>query len=563
MNHPTRREFCAALGAGALSSSRAVAAVRPNVILVMTDDQGYGDLACHGNTVIQTPNLDRLHSQSVRFTNFHVDPLCSPTRSALMTGRYSCRTGVWSTVLGRSILRRDEVTMGDVFTGNGYRTAMFGKWHLGDNYPYRPEDRGFQETVHHGGGGIGQAPDYWGNSYFNDTYVHNGKLQKYQGYCTDVFFDNLLRFTEENRSRPFFVYVPTNAAHSPFNVAQKYSKPYEAKGMPEQLAKFYGMISNIDENMGRLMDHLKKNDLEQNTLLIWMTDNGTSGSGFNAGMRQRKGSPYEGGHRVPCFVRWPAGGIQGGRDVDRLAAHIDLLPSLIDLAGLSPREGPAFDGISVAPLLTEKGSTQDRTLFVQTQQRDDPEKWKRSAVLTERWRLIEGRELYDLPADASQSNDVSAQNAPTVAKLREEYERWWSSVSARFGEYSEILLGAPQAPVAELCCMDWHGPALPPWNQPMIQQKPPANGFWAVNVERPGRYEFILRQQPEVANHPVEAETARLQIGDVDETRDVKAGAIEVPFEVTLKAGSARLQTWLHEKGSARGAYYVTVRRLA
>jgi arylsulfatase A-like enzyme len=288
----------------------------PNVVLVLTDDQGYGDLACLGNPILRTRNLDALYGQSVRLTDFHVSPTCSPTRAALMTGRYNNRTGVWHTVMGRSLLRRDEVTMADLFAAAGYRTGIFGKWHLGDNYPFRPQDRGFQEVLCHGGGGIGQTPDFWGNDYFDDTYWHNGVLEKSTGYCTDVWFDAALRFIESNRHRPFFAYVATNAPHSPYRVAEKYSRLYAGQTVPN--AGFYGMITNIDENVGRLMRTLQRLGLEENTILIFMTDNGTAagmqgGKGFNAGMRGTKGSEYDGGHRVPCFLHWPAGDLGEAR----------------------------------------------------------------------------------------------------------------------------------------------------------------------------------------------------------------------------------------------------------
>ena len=249
---------------------------QPNVVLIMTDDQGYGDIGAHGNTMIRTPNLDHLHSQSIRFTNFHVDPTCSPTRSALMTGRYSTRTGVWHTIMGRSLMFSDEVTMAQVFESAGYRTGIFGKWHLGDNHPMRPQDRGFQESVVIGGGGITQTPDFWGNDYFDDTYSHNGVPEKYSGYCTDVFFENALRFIEKNRTTPFFAYVPTNVPHGPFNIADTYSRPYRDKGVPADMTNFYGMIENADENIGRLLAKLKEWGLDENTLVIFMTDNGTA-----------------------------------------------------------------------------------------------------------------------------------------------------------------------------------------------------------------------------------------------------------------------------------------------
>ena len=226
----TRRNFLKAIGFSAASlavpgctadtilSSPETSRRKPNVILVITDDQGYGDLACHGNPIIKTPNLDLLHSQSTRLTNFHVSPTCAPTRAALMTGRYCNRTGVWHTIMGRSLLRKDETKMVDSFSDNGYQTAIFGKWHLGDNYPFRPADRGFGEALVHGGGGVGQAPDYWDNDYFDDTYFHNGKPKKFKGYCTDIWFDAAINFIEKNKEKPFFCYLSTNAPHSPYNV---------------------------------------------------------------------------------------------------------------------------------------------------------------------------------------------------------------------------------------------------------------------------------------------------------------------------------------------------------
>jgi len=573
----TRRRFCASLGYAPLAASSASAPLLgaakrpPNVVLVLTDDQGYGDLGCHGNTMIRTPNLDRLHSESVRFTNFHSDPLCAPTRAALMTGRYSCRAGVWATIRGRSLLRRDELTMANVFAANGYRTAVTGKWHLGDNYPFRPQDRGFQEALVHGGGGVTQTPDYWGNSYFNDTYFHNGKPEKFQGYCTDVWFQKALEFVEANRNRPFFLYLPTNAPHSPYNVDEKYKQPYLERGVPASMAAFYGMIANIDENVGRFRQRLKELGLEDNTIFIFMTDNGTAAGaggprneagawkGFNAGMRAQKASPYEGGHRVPLFMYWPGGGLKGGRDIPRLAAHFDLLPTLIELAGLKRPDGQPFDGTSVAPLLAGKGSFPERTLVVQTQQRETPEPWARSAVMTGQWRLVEGKELFDMQTDPGQTADVAAQHPEVVKRLRAAYEQWWGSVSRRFDEYCHIVLGSDRENPARLTCHDWHGEEVP-WNQGMIRKAPEANGFWAVEIERDGRYEFTLRQQPAEANFPIQAKTARLQIGGVDESLPVPGGAAGVTFQVRLKAGKTRLETWLSDGQKSRGAFFVDVR---
>jgi arylsulfatase A-like enzyme len=550
---------------------------RPNVILVITDDQGYGDLGCHGNPVIQTPNLDRLHSESIRLTDFHVDPTCSPTRSALMTGHYSTRTGVWHTIMGRSLLGKHEVTVADVFSASGYKTGIFGKWHLGDNYPFRPQDRGFGEVLVHGGGGVGQGPDYWGNDYFDDTYLHNGKWKKFSGYCTDVWFDGAMKFIEANKERPFFCYLTTNAPHGPYNVAEKYKKMYEGnKDVPN--AAFYGMITNIDENMGRLTKKLKALGLEKDTILIFMTDNGTAagfrrGVGFNAGMRGTKGSEYDGGHRVPCFIRWPSGGLEGGRDVDRLTAHIDMLPTLVGLCGLRKPRGVKFDGDSLAPILKEHvRNWPARILLVHSQRIENPEKWRKSAVMMERWRLVNGKELYDIKADPGQKNNIADEHPKVVKKLRKAYEDWWADLSKGFDEYCETIIGSDKENPVRLMSHDWHTPRVP-WHQGAVRSGMQANGFWAVEVEQDGRYEFALRRWPLEVDKPITAAIAkgkainltqaRLKIANVDATKAIASDAHAVTFRVQLTAGKTRLQTWfIDDKGTSRGAYYVYVKRL-
>jgi arylsulfatase A-like enzyme len=581
----TRREFLKTVGIIAASAGTfsvlpsceglgrgAAKAKRPNVVLVMTDDQGYGDLGCHGNNIIVTPNLDELYAQSIRLTDFHVDPTCSPTRSALLTGHYSSRTGVWHTIMGRSLLDRDEITMADVFSANGYHTGIFGKWHLGDNYPYRPQDRGFDEVLTHGGGGVGQGPDYWGNDYFDDKYFHDGKAKKFEGYCTDVWFDGALKFIEANKDRPFFCYMPTNAPHGPYNVADKYSRPYRDKGVKPNQANFYGMITNIDENMGRLMRSLKELRLEQNTILIFMTDNGTSGS-YTVGMRGKKGSEYEGGHRVPFFIRWPAGELKGPCDVERLSAHIDVLPTLMDLCDLEKPAGVKFDGTSLTPLLkSDARDWHDRTLLVHSQRIEHPEKWRKSAVMTQRWRLINGKELYDIQADPSQKNDIAGTNPDIVEKLRRSYEKWWIDLSPAFDKYCCIVIGSNKQNPTRLMSHDWHGPRVP-WSQGAVRNGMPANGFWAVEIERDGRYEFELRRWPREVDAPINAAIAggkaiaatkaRLKIADEDLTGPIPLNAHCVRFRVELKTGKTRLQTWFtNENGTSRGAYYVYAKRL-
>ena len=554
--------LAATLAACLASSARAAAPARPpNVLLIVTDDQGYGDLGCHGNRVLRTPHLDRLYAQSIRLTNFHVDPTCSPTRAALLTGRYSARTGVWHTIMGRSLLRRDEVTMADLFAVAGYRTGIFGKWHLGDNYPYRPQDRGFQETLIHGGGAIGNTPDYWGNTYLSPTLCHNGRWEKQSGYCTDVFFAAAMRFIAARRSEPFFVYLPTNVPHAPLQVPDKYSQPYLKDGLQRQLALFYGMIGNFDENLGRLLAQLDELRLSENTIVIFMSDNGSAGGGYNVQMRGAKGSAYDGGHRVPCFIRWPAR-LKGGFDVPQITAHVDLLPTLLELCAIRPPRNVLFDGRGLTPLLVKVEDWAPRTLFVQSQRIETPQPWTNSAVMTDRFRLVDGRELFEMQSDPGQRVNVAGAQRATVDKLRFAYEEWYKDVSKRFGEYCPIGVGSPKEDPTQLTAHDWHGPN-PPWDQTMVAARVQANGFWAIEVERAGRYRVTLRERPAAAGFALPAGTARLKIGDKVETQPIAAGATAVAFEVELRPGATQLQTWLNEaSGATRGAYYVEVRRL-
>jgi len=565
--------------------------LHPNVIIVITDDQGYGDLGCHGNAVIKTPHLDRLHAESTRLTNFHVSPTCAPTRAALMTGRYANATGVWHTIMGRSILRRDEATIGRVFADAGYSTAMFGKWHLGDNFPSRPEDMGFQHVVRHGGGGVGQLPDVWGNDYFDDTYWVNGERKKFEGYCTDVWFSEALDFIDAQRGKaePFLAYVSTNAPHGPYLVAEKYEKPYSGNAEVPNAA-FYGMITNLDENVGRMLGKLDEWSLAENTILIFMTDNGTAAGysvprtggvtakGFNAGMRGTKGSEYEGGHRVPFFVRWPAGGVTAGRDIPTLTAHIDVLPTLMEYCGIKsrPEGAPLMHGRSLVPLISaDAQSWGARTLVTDSQRIEIPEKWRKSAVMTDRWRLIRGEELYDISADPAQQDDISKENPEVVETLRGEYEKWWESVSIHFDSTCDIVVGDPRDQPSCLTSHDWHGPRVP-WNQNMVKAGFVGTGSWAIDVTEAGKYEIVVTRWPIELGAPINgkvdggqaivATKVRLLAGTGELSKEVPEGATKIRFEVDLPAGSQRLQAWLvddtKDEPVERGAYFVYIKRL-
>ena len=586
---------------------------RPNVVLVITDDQGYGDLGCTGHPWLHTPNIDAFHDEAVRLTDFHVSPLCTPTRGALMTGRRPVRNGAWATCWGRSILRKSETTMADVFGSSGYRTAMFGKWHLGDNYPYRPQDRGFRHVVAHKGGGVGQTPDFWGNNYFDDTYFHNGEPVEHAGYCTDVWFDEAIRFIEhcaagqsagtsaghvvENGDAPFFVYLATNAPHTPYLVSEEYARPYrDNPDVPEPA--FCGMIANIDENFGRLRRTLARLGLEENTILVFMTDNGSSGGseldeaqyvarGYNAGMRGKKGSYYDGGHRVPFLVRWPGGGLKGGRDVDDMTLHVDILPTFIELCGLNAPDVD-FDGESVAPLLQgDRASLPgDRVHFLQYRQDTVlPEKWT-NAVMTRHWRLVRGEELYDIKADPGQRRDVAADHPAEVERLRRAHDAWWDEISPGLEAYCPIALGNPAEQPTRLCAMDVLGDVA--WHQTHIAQAQRSTGTWAVEIERPGRYRFSLRRwpaerelaingviPPEEARHliyaPEDARSAairpveaRLSLFDDERSGSLKSGDKTAEFTIEVRrTGTTFLNaSFIDEEGDIQGAYYVDVERV-
>ncbi len=561
---------------GAVSS----AAEKPNVILIMTDDQGYGDLGCHGNPVVKTPNIDQLFAESIRFTSFHVSSFCTPSRAALMTGRYPGRTGAYRTSSGRTMLHRDEQTIANVFSENGYKTGMIGKWHLGDNAPHRPQDRGFGDVVWHRCGGVGQASDFWGNDYFDDTYERNGKFEKFEGYCTDVWFEESMRFVEENKEDPFFLYIAPNAPHGPYLVDRKWSDPYRDqikwRGGPE----FYGMVENIDHNVGLLRAKLEELSLAENTIFIYMTDNGTANGakfdgltsealqGFNAGMRGKKSSVYEGGHRVPFFIHWPKGDLNSGRDVISVSAHIDVLPTLAELCEIAVPATHNPDGISFAEQLKNPEAPPHREYHIVQFQggphfRGAPAKWEYTCVFKDRWRLIDGKELYDIEKDPSQREDVAAAHPAVVKELRAVYSPFWESVSPRMTPVSIDLGNRAENPTV-LCSQDWYMPTgNPPWNFGSIKKLPRVTGPWKVNVKEAGMYRLTLRQLPVEADKPVVAVRAKVQIAGEEMEMPVEPGSKGVVFEMELPEGETELLTYLYdEKGKTGGAYFTEVELL-
>ena len=568
----------------------------PNVVIVITDDQGYGDLSCHGNPVVKTPNLDALYAESIRLTDYHVSPTCAPTRASFQSGHWANRTGVWHTIMGRSMLRVGEPTIGEVFSKAGYATGMFGKWHLGDNYPFRPEDRGYTHVLRHGGGGVGQTPDFWDNAYFDDTYFLNGKPTKFEGYCTDVFFKGAKEFITEqaDANRPFVAYIATNAPHGPLHAPVESAKKYADQDLTR--ANFFGMIDNIDSNVGELREFLKKKQLADNTIFIFTTDNGTAygKNVYNADMRGNKGSEYDGGHRVPFFVYWPAGELNRPKDVKPITHAVDVLPTLIELCKLQSDPSLKFDGISIASLLQGNPSPKidwdNRVMFTDSQRVKDPVMWKSSSVMTSRWRLINGKQLYDMDADPSQKRDVADAYPAEVRQLRAHYQTWWAEIEPSFSNATAIIVGNAAENPAKLTCHDWVCEAHPPWNQQKVRAAkttPEGTGFWNIEVSEPGRYRIELRRWPKEAEaglneglpsgKPVPGQqayrlttgrkfnfvSASLSVAGLELTRNVGPNESAAVFDTELPAGRTQLKALLQtDDGEEVGAFYVYVEGL-
>lgn len=585
----------------------------PNVIVLMTDDQGYGDLSCHGNPVLNTPHLDALHARSARLTDFHVSPMCTPTRGSLLTGLDPARHGASNVSSGRTRLRAGIPTLADVFAGAGYATGIFGKWHLGDSYPCRPEDRGFQETLWFPSSHINSVPDHWDNDYFDDRYRHNGELESYEGYCTDVFFREAIAWMREQHQagQPFFTYLPTNAPHSPYWLPDRYRKEMTlqveqaeaerrldtdlASEKRADLIDFLAMIQNIDDNVGHLDKFLGESGLLDNTILVFLTDNGSTMGHlyFNAGMRGRKTQLWEGGHRVPCFVRHPAGGIDRGHDVGGLAQVQDLFPTLLDLAGIESEV--ETDGLNLAPALRgDVDLPEDRMLIINYSRMpfafdypspDSPSRMRRegAAVLWKHWRLLQDRELYDLERDPKQQRNVLAAHRKVAERLSARLDSWWAEVEHVANEVEPVVIGHPEENPVLLTACEWLDVFVD--QQSQIRRAVRKNSWWEIEVAEPGQYEFELRRWPRETDLPLTAgleatevadatllegqalpiARARMQIGTRPlQVRPVKAEDQAVTFKVKLPAGRTRLHTWFDDadRQALVGAYYVYARRL-
>lgn len=427
--------------------------IRPNVIIILTDDQGYGDLGITGNTQIITPVLDEFARKSVRFNNFYVSPVCAPTRSSLMTGRYSLRTGIRDTYNGGAIMSSSEITIAEMLKQADYKTGIFGKWHLGDNYPGRPNDQGFDESLIHLSGGMGQVGDittYFkgDSSYFDPVLWHNGSKETYEGYCSDIFTDNAVDFIEKNVNSSFFCYLSFNAPHTPLQVPDQYyqlyadidpsiefdrnnSSPVKMSGKDKEDArKVFAMVTNIDENIGKVLRKVTELGIEENTIIMFMTDNGPQQLRYVGKMRGRKGSVYRGGTRVPFFMRYPAH-FDGNMDIETTTAHIDILPTLSQLCDVALPKDRIIDGENLVPLINgEKIDWKDRSMFFYWSRRY-PELYKNMALLKADYKLvgqtdynssIEDFELYNIKNDPYEQRNIILENKSIANDLKKELD---------------------------------------------------------------------------------------------------------------------------------------------
>ena len=524
---------------------------RPNIVIVLADDQGYGDLGRAGNPDIKTPHIDAFAEHAVVFNQFLCSPVCSPTRSSLLTGRYNYRTQVVDTFKGRSVMNPDEVTLAEILKENGYSTGIFGKWHLGDNYPMRPQDQGFDEVLVHLGGGIGQPSDPEGGSRYVDPVLqHNGVETQFSGYCMDVYTDHALRFMEQNQDEPFFVYLATNTPHAPWDdVPQKYRDMYE--GIPAPSRVYYGMISNIDDNFKRVLDRLEVLGKRDNTIVIYMSDNGQASAGasrYTAGLNGAKGTVYENGIRVPFFVQWPER-FTTPKTIETMAAHIDILPTLLSATGIELPAAIHTDGRNLLSLIEQDNPAwTDRHIAFQFHRGNAPNLFQNSAIRSQNWKLINNRErgemgtvppsfeLYDLEHDPGEKTNLATQKPKKVNQMRAAYEAWFEDVTSGGFDLPRATLGTVHQTSTTFTKQDLWIP----------QGGPESHGYFRAYAPAAGQYNVTLQFR---AASPA-PKVVRLTSQGVDLTGTLASGDKDFVFEnVTLKKGNHDLRTWQVDRG--------------
>lgn len=485
--------------------------IRPNVILILTDDQGYGDLSLHGNDSLMTPHLDFLGSHGVQFDRFYVSPVCAPTRASLLTGRYHLRTGVYWVTRGAENMNPDETTLAEIFKDNDYTTGCFGKWHNGAHYPYTPNAQGFDEF-------IGFKAGHWSN-YFNTTLDFNNDTLPTDGYITDVLTDHAIQFIKKNRENPFFCYIPYNAPHTPYQVPDTYFNRFVQKlHIKDSItnikrATIYGMCENIDDNVGKIMRELDQMGLTENTIIVFITDNGPNGNRYNGNMRGKKGSVHEGGVRVPCFFYWK-NRIEGGKKVYGLSAHIDILPTLIKLCSLDFSPDKPLDGIDLSAYLLNEQKTEipAREIFNHQNQGTHLMIYP-GAIRTPQYRFIvtgdEQYSLYDMKEDPGEKSDISSLLPDLSAKLYSQYMDWFNEVKTAVTTDREIPIGYKNSPVTYLPAHEakitddlsyeaningWAHDWIINWDQEEDTIS------WNIRVVESGKFEFQIQYNTEPTN---------------------------------------------------------------
>jgi arylsulfatase A-like enzyme len=560
---------------------------RPHVILIMTDDQGGWDYGFMGNKIVQTPNLDAMAARGVRMARFYVSPVCTPTRANLMTGRYNYRTRAIDTYLGRAMMDTSEVTIAEALSPAGYATGIFGKWHLGDSYPLRPQDQGFQEVLVHRGGGIGQPSDPPGGEgkYTDPILFHNGEQKEFKGYCTDIYFDRAISFVEKNHrlEKPVFIYLATNPPHGPFDdVPNDLLKKYQgmdlastlASGIPakqkekhlETTARVYAMEENIDQNIGKLFKRLKEIGAYDDTLVLFLNDNGPNGPRFVGPHRGNKGQINEGGIRSPLLAHWPAG-LREPRTSDRLSAHYDVFPTILEATGTATPSDLKLDGVSLLSDMRGKSAKKtDRGIFLQWHRGDQPVPYRNGAIITDRYKLLwgnyggefapakHGPELYDLIEDPAESRNLATLKPDLLRSLKQRYDRWFSDVSAtRPNNFDppRIHIGNQAETTTVLTRQDWrYRGAGNGWATD-------AEGSWEVSVERGGKYEIRILIPQEGTSA-----TLDLRIGTTRRSAKIEANATEIVFaDVDLKPGDTKVEAALRSGERTRGVHQVYISR--
>ena len=553
--------ICASLSVSTLATAKS----KPNVLLILTDDQGYGDVGFNGNPHLKTPHLDRFAADSVVFDRFYANPVCSPTRAALLTGRYAHRTGVLQTANGLSLLRPSEITIAEALKSVGYQTGIFGKWHLGDNAPTRPMDQCFDRTLMHVGGMIG-APysPMDAQSYFNTVLIDDGVEKRFDGYCVDVFTDAAIDFINTSGDDPFFLYYAPNTPHHPLTVADRYAQPYRDAGLGEETARFYGMITNIDDNFGRLLDALKAKGALDNTVIIFLGDNGTSSLHkqkdlWECGLRGRKTYVYENGIRVPSFIKLP-GATANGERLNTLASVEDLMPTILDICKVSATS--KMDGTSLLPLLEgSKTALSDRTHFIQFHGGTAPVRYRNSTVFNHKYKLVQpvGRvepftletarfELYDINNDKQEQNDLAARHPQIVKQMKADYDRWFDDVCSEGFEPVKISIGSDIQNPVYLSRQDWQDGGL----------FDGALGFYDLDVKRAGIYSITCRWSKLLKKtHKV-----FLKLNDRVIENSILYAESECRFEaLELPSGPCRFEAWVEIEGKRHGFRFVTIEK--